>query len=115
MVSSPDSTRAWARRAESPIIRCTRPDSTARYIPPPRVAADLHDGEALRLHRVGEPLDVVAAAERVDDVGEMRLLAQDVLRRDRDARPDVRRARQHLVVAVRVQRLQAAEDARHGL
>ena len=69
----------------------------------------------LGLHLVGQRLDVVAAAERIDHVGEVRFLAQDVLRGDRDPRAELGRARQRLVVRVGVQRLQAAEDAGHRL
>ena len=69
----------------------------------------------LGLHLVGQRLDVVGAAERIDHVGQVRLLLEDVLRGDGDARRLLGRHRQHLVVGVGVQRLQPAEDAGHGL
>ena len=79
------------------------------------VLDDAHRAQDLRFHLVGQRLDVVAAAERVDHVGQVRFLAQDVLRGHRDARAELGRAGQRLVVRVGVQRLQAAEDAGHRL
>ena len=61
-------------------------------------------GEAVR-----ERLDVVAAAERVDDVGDARLLGEDQLRVARDARRELARERDRLVERVGVQALRAAE------
>ena len=69
----------------------------------------------LALHLFRQRLDEVAAAERIDHVREVRFLAQDVLRVNGDARAEVGRARQRLVVGVGVKRLQSAEDAGHRL
>ena len=81
---------------------------------PPRASTCAMSPES-SLHFVGERLDVVAAAQRVDHVGEVRLFAQDVLRVDGDARTELGRAGQRLVVCIGVQRLQPAENAGHGL
>ena len=105
---------SWNRRADSPICFCTMPAATAAYMPPASSTVRI-ERRISRFHLVGERLDVVAAAERVDDVGQVRLLAQDVLRGHRDARAVLGRAGQRLVVGVGVQRLQAAEDAGHRL
>ena len=67
------------------------------------------------LHLIGQRLDVIRAAERIDHVGQVRFFAQDVLRRDRDPRGFCRRHRHRLVVAVGMQRLQSTEDAGHRL
>ena len=69
----------------------------------------------LALHLIGERLDIIGAAERIDHVAEMRLLAQDVLGRDRDARRLLGRRGDRFVVGVGVQRLQSAHDAGHRL
>ena len=64
---------------------CARPASTAAYMPP---AASMRaiTAQDLRLHLVGQRLHVVGAAQRIDDVGQVRFLLEDVLRGDRDAR-----------------------------
>ena len=95
-------------------MRCTRPSSTALNIPP---AASIRRNDRLDfcLHLVGQRLDVVRAAQRIDDVGQLRLFAQNVLRGDRDSRGFGAGYRHRFVVAVGMQRLQTAEDARHRL
>ena len=97
------------------MIRCTRPDSTAAYMPPAVVDRRAIIARIFASICVGQRLDVVRAAERIDHVGQVRLLAQDVLRRDGDARRLSVGTGEHLVVGVGVQRLQAAEDAGHRL
>ena len=82
---------AGRRSADSPIMRCTRPGSTA-LVHAARGVDELHHALDLGLHLVGQRLDVVAAAQRVDDVGQLGLLAQDVLRRHGDARAVLARA-----------------------
>src|SRR5215212_2127296 len=77
---------------------------------------DLRDqlaGALLDLAR--ERLDEVGAGERVDRVGRARLVADDLLRAQRDLRGALGRQRERLVVAVRVQRLRAAADGGEAL
>ena len=69
----------------------------------------------LALHLIGQRLDIVGAAERIDHVAQMRLLAQDVLSGDRNACRLLGRRRDRFVVSVGVQRLQSAHDAGHRL
>ena len=108
IVSSPRSTAAWRRAAASSMRSFGMPDSTALVMPPS--AVDLFDqlprgvGEALR-----ERLDVVRTAERIDHMGDARLLGEDQLRVARDARRELGRQRDRLVERVRVQALRAAE------
>ncbi len=82
-------------------------------------AAELLDlvDELRRLvrERVRQRLDVVAAAERVDDVGDAGLLGEDQLRVAGDPGRELRRQRERLVERVRVQALRAAERGRHRL
>ena len=63
------------------------------------------------LHLVGQRLDEVGAAERVDRVRDAGLVGDDLLRAERDPDRLLGRQRQRLVERVRVQRLGAAEDA----
>ena len=67
------------------------------------------------LELVGERLDEVGAAERVGGVGRAGLGREDLLRAQRDARGALRRQRERLVEAVRVQALRAAGDRRERL
>ena len=69
----------------------------------------------LRLDPVGQLLDEVRAAERVGDARRAGLVREHLLRAQRDRRRLERRDRVRLVVAVRVQRLRAAEHARERL
>ena len=64
---------------------------------------------------VGEPLDVVAAAPRVDDTAGARLLLQEQLRVAGDAGAELARQRQRLVERVGVQRLRVSLRRRHRL
>ena len=72
------------------------------------LAQDLED---LLLVVGGQCLDVVAAAQRVDDVGDVGLLGDDLLGAQRHLHRVLGGDREGLVVAVGVQRLRAAE---HG-
>ena len=78
-------------------------------------AAELVDlgevGVGLLLHLVGQRLDEVGAAERVDGVGHAGLVGDDLLRAQRDPDGVLGRQRERLVVGVGVQRLRAAEHA----
>ncbi len=74
-----------------------------------------HDGSDLFFHLVGQGLDVIRAAEGIDHIGQVGLLAQNVLGVDRDARRCLGRNAQHLVVRIGVQRLEATEDSGYGL
>ena len=65
----------------------------------------------LALHLVGQRLDEVRPAERVGDVGHVRLVGDDLLRAQGDARRLLGRQRQRLVHRVGVQRLRPAEHA----
>src|SRR5207244_9337856 len=62
-----------------------------------------------RLDRVGQALDVVTAAERVDHPGDAALVPDHLLCAERQGRRLLRRERQRLVVAVGAQRLSAAQ------
>ena len=81
-------------------------------------AADLVDPldqlPRARLELVGQRLDVVRAAERVDGRGRAAFRLQDLLRAQRDRRGALRRQRKRLVERVRVQRLGAAADRRQA-
>src|SRR4051794_36243041 len=78
-------------------------------------AAELVDpGEVLirlPLELVGQRLDEVRAAERVDRVRHARLVGDDLLRAQRDAHRLLGRQRERLVVGVGVQRLRPTEHA----
>ena len=63
----------------------------------------------LALELVGERLDVVRAAERIDDVRNAGLVGEHLLRAERDLHRFFGRQRQRLVHRVGVQRLRAAE------
>ena len=65
----------------------------------------------VRLQLVGQRLDEVGAAERVDRVGDAGLVRDHLLRAQRDPHGVLARQRERLVVGVRVQRLGAAEHA----
>ena len=69
----------------------------------------------LRRQLVGEPLDVVAAAPRVDHPGRARLLLEEQLGVAGDAGREVGRQRQRLVERVGVQRLGVALGRGHRL
>ena len=81
--------------------------------------ADVLERQLLEARR--QRLDGVAARERVDEVGDAALVADDLLRAERDRRSLARRQAERLVERVRVERLAAAEhggerlhrDARH--
>ncbi len=75
----------------------------------------LDHGEDLFFHFVGEGFHVVRAAEGIDHVVQSRLFTEDVLGCHGDARGGFGGNADGLVVAVRVQRLQAAENAGHGV
>ena len=72
-------------------------------------AAELVDAREVRvgaaLELVGQRLDVVGAAERVDRVRHARLVGDDLLRAQRDPHRLLGGQRERLVVGVRVQRL----------
>src|SRR3954454_18261909 len=78
-------------------------------------AAELVDAREvpvrLLLELVGQRLDEVRAAERVDGVRDAGLVGDDLLRAQRDPHRLLGRQRKRLVVGVRVQRLRAAEHA----
>ena len=65
----------------------------------------------LALHLVGQRLDEVRPAERVGDVGDVRLVGDHLLGAQGDARRLLGRQRHRLVHRVRVQRLRPAEHA----
>ena len=67
MTSSPRSTRAWRRAAASSMRSFGMPDSTALVMPPSASTSSM-SAHASSASACGERLDVVAAAERVDDV-----------------------------------------------
>ena len=69
----------------------------------------------LPLELVGQVLEVVGAAERVDGVDDAGLVRDHLLRPQRDAHGVLGRERERLVEAVRVQRLRAAEHGRERL
>ena len=72
---------------------------------------DLADvGPRALLGLVGERLDEVGAAERVDGVGHARLLGQDLLLTQGEQRGILARNRPRLVVRIGVERLGSAED-----
>ena len=71
----------------------------------------LHELPRLVGETVRERFDVVAATERIDDVGDSRLLGEDELRVARDTRRELARQRDRLVEGVRVQALRTTE---HG-
>eukprot|EP00968_Pinguiococcus_pyrenoidosus_P015893 scaffold1492_cov257-Pinguiococcus_pyrenoidosus.AAC.8 len=64
---------------------------------------------------VGERLHHVTASPRVDNVGDSRLLLKDDLRVSRDPSAELGGQSQSFVEGVRVQRLGAPHDGRHGL
>ena len=74
------------------------PDSTALVMPPSASTSSM-SSHACVGERCGERLDVVAAAERVDDVGDAGLLGEDQLGVAGDARREVGRQRERLVEA----------------
>ena len=79
-------------------------------------AQRIHLGDQLAraLHQFsGERLDVVGAPQRIDDIGDARLLRQHELRVARDAGGKIGRQRQRLVERVCVKRLGAAQHRRH--
>jgi hypothetical protein len=83
-----------------------------------RASGRLHaidEAQRLRLERVGRRLDGVAAAERVDGVGDARLERHDLLRPQRQPSRGLGRQRERLVARVRVQALAAAEHRRERL
>ena len=114
MTSSPRSTRGLAarRRLLDAQLRHARLDRLGHAAE----RLDLLD-ELPRLvgEARGERLDVVAAAERVDHVGDAGLLGEDQLRVARDARRELGRQRDRLVERVGVQALRAAEHRGHRL
>ena len=63
---------------------------------------------------VSEPLDIVAAAPRVDDAGRPGLLLDEKLGVARDAGGEIRRQRERFVERVRMQGLRAAMRRREG-
>ena len=64
---------------------------------------------------VGEGLDIVGAAPRIDDLADAGLVLDIELRIAGDTRGEVRRQRDSLVQRVRVQRLGVAESRAHSL
>ena len=69
----------------------------------------------LALDLVGEVLDVVAAGQRVDGVGDAGLVGDDLLGAQGDADRCLGGQRQRLVAGIGVQRLGAAQHRRQGL
>ena len=63
----------------------------------------------------GQRFDVVAAGQRIDDLGDAGLVLEDELGVARDARGGGRRQRDRLVERIGVQRLRAAQHRRHRL
>src|SRR5205807_1816113 len=75
----------------------------------------LHQVQGPLLDLVRERLHEVGARERVDRVGRARLVGEDLLRSQGDARGALGGQRERLVEAVRVERLRAAADRRETL
>ena len=93
--------------ASSSIRPLTQPLSIAATAPP-RSSISAISRRASPSMRVGQPLDVLRAAERVGDGRDTGLVQQHLLRAQRERRRALGRQRERLVVAVRVQRLAAA-------
>ena len=107
-ICSPASTSRWTRYAASWISRCWKPAVDGLERAAHRV--DLLEIVVRGiLELVGQPLDEVAAGERVRRGGHAALVGDDLLRAQRQARGRLRRQRQRLVARVRVQALGAAE------
>ena len=66
-------------------------------------------------HFLGERLDVITAAERIDRIYDAGLLGDNLLRAKSDERRLIARQREGLVVRVGMQRLGAAEHTRQCL
>ena len=88
-------------------------NSSASTEPPARPPLDQLPPAPLDL--VGERLDQVGAGERVDRVGDARLVRDHLLRAQRDPRRALGRQRERLVEPVGVQRLGAAADGGEAL
>ena len=77
---------------------------------------DLLDvGARALLNGVGQRLDGVGAAHRVDDLGDTGFVGDDLLGAQGDLHRLLGRQGESLVARVGMQRLGAAEDGRHGL
>ena len=110
----PESIRAWVRAAASSTRIFGMPSSIALGHPAGRLdLLDVRPGAPGEL--VGEPLDVGAAAPRVDDPAGARLLLQQQLGVAGDPGGEVGRQRERLVERVGVQRLGVALGRGHRL
>ena len=110
----PESIRAWVRAAASSTRSFGMPASMA--CGHPAGLLDLGDVRPRPPRQVvGQPLDVVAAAPRVDHLRRARLLLQQQLGVAGDPRGEVGRQRQRLVQRVGVQRLGVALGGGHRL
>ena len=110
----PESMRAWVRAAASSMRSLGSPASIALVIPPARSTSSMC-AHARSRQVVGQPLDVVAAAPRIDDLARARLVLQQELGVAGDARREVGGQCQRLVEGVGVQRLGVALGRRHRL
>ena len=82
----------------------------------PAELVDLREiGIGLGLEAVGQRLDEIGAAQRVDRVRHPRLVRDDLLRAQRDPHGPLGRQRKRLIKRIRVQRLGAAEHRRQSL
>ena len=106
-VCAPASMRAWVRAAASSMRSFGMPASIA-FAMPPSASTSWMCAQAFARKLVGQPLDVVGAAPRIDDARRAALLLQEELGVARDAGGEIGRQRQRLVERVGVQRLRAA-------
>ena len=110
----PESMRAWVRAAASSMRSFGMPASMACAMPPAAsTSLDVRPRAARQV--VGEPLDVVAAAPRVDHLGGAGLLLQQQLGVAGDPGGEVGGQRERLVQGVGVQRLGVALGGGHRL
>ena len=91
-----------------------KPDSIDASVPP-RPSIRAIKRRRLALDAVGQLLDRVGAAERVDGIGHAALPRDDLLRPQRDRRRLLGRQRHRFVPAVAVERLRAAHHRRQRL
>ena len=85
MTSSPRSMRAWRRAAASSMRSLGMPASTALVMPPIASTSSIDRARRVREACVSA-LDVIAAAQRIDDVGHRLSCCEDELRVAGDAR-----------------------------
>ena len=106
----PWSISVCSAKLASAISRCGKLCLTASTIPPSS-SIRREVGVGLLLHAVGQRLDEVGAAQRVDRVRHAGLVGDDLLRAQRDPHRLLGGQRERLVVGVGVQRLRAAQHA----